>query len=28
MAAALLGDKQAGDLTLDFRCHDDGARFR
>src|SRR6516164_2032313 len=28
MAAPLLGDKQAGDLTLDPRCHDDGARLR
>ena len=25
MAAALLGDKQAGDLTLDLRCHDNSA---
>src|SRR6516164_6257608 len=25
VAATLLGDKQAGDLTLEPRCHDDGA---
>ena len=28
MAAALLGDKQAGDLALHPRCHDDRAWLR
>ena len=28
MAAALLGDKKAGDLALHLRCHDDAAGFR
>src|SRR5262249_20130816 len=28
VGVALLGDKQAGDLTLDARCDHDAARFR
>ena len=28
MAAALIGDEETSDLTLDPRCHDNGARLR